>query len=207
MKRILLILISIFTLFSLVGCREKTKEEEFNDIQKTFSTINNYISVGDITVVGNKSSKSFKVKHTFQKPDKYIAEIIEPKENQGNKVIYNKDVAYMYNKKIEQYTILKQIDIPEDKTLFLGYFLRNLSNVEELKIDKETIENREYIVIGIEIPGSNIYRAYEKLWIDKSTKLPYKLKVYDSKYNEIVKIRYQDVEYNTNIDKEIFNID
>lgn len=207
MKRILLIFCSVFILIFLNGCREKTKEEEFNDIQKTFSAINNYTSIGNITVKGNKSSESFKVKHIFQKPDKYIAEIMEPKNNQGNKTIYNRDTAYMYNKKIDQYTILKQIEIPDDKILFLGYFLRNLSNVEELKIDREIIDKKEYIVIGIEIPGNNRYRAYEKLWIDKNTKLPYKLTVYDSKKSEVVKIEYEDVKYNTNIDKELFNID
>lgn len=207
MKRILLMFCSVFILISLSGCREKTKEEEFNDIQKTFSTINNYSSIGNITVTGNKSSKSFKVKHIFQKPDKYIAEIIEPKDNSGNKTIYNRDTAYMYNNKIDQYTILKQLEIPEEKILFLGYFLRNLSDVEKLKIDREIIAKREYIVISIDVPGNNIYRAYEKLWVDKDTKLPYKLTVYDSKNNEVVKIKYEDVKYNTNIDKEIFNID
>ncbi len=207
MKRILLIIFSIFILISLSGCREKTKEEEFNDIQKTFNAINNYTSIGNIIVTGNKSEKSFKVKHVFQKPDKYITEIVEPEESSGNKTIYNKNMAYMYNKKIDQYTTLKQLEIPDEKVLFLGYFLRNLSNVEELKIDKDIVDKKEYIVIGIEIPGDNKYRDYEKLWIDKDSKKPYQLKIYDSKNRELVKIKYEDVKYNTNIDKEIFNID
>lgn len=207
MKRILLIICLLVTSISLISCKEKSKEEEFNDIQKIFSSVNNYISTGNITVMGNKSSKDYRVKHTFQKPDKYIVEIIEPIESRGNKTIYNGDSAYMYNEKIRQYTILKEIGIPEDKILFLGYFLRNLSNTEALKVKKDTIESKEYIVISIEIPGSNMYRSYEELWIDKSTKLPYKLSIYDSKNKEVVKIIYEDVKYNTNIDKEIFNID
>lgn len=206
MKRVLLITFLIFTLFSLNGCREKTKEEEFNDIQKTFNSISNYTSTAKIKITGNKSPESFKVQHIFEKPDKYISEILEPKDNSGNKTIYNANRAYLYNKKVDQYTTLKEVKFPDDKILFVGYFLRNLSNVEELEITREIEGKVEYIVISIDIPGNNMYRAYEKLWIDKSTHLPHKLVIYDDKNKEVVNVEYSDVKYNTDIEKEIFNI-
>lgn len=207
MKRILLIFLSIITIISLSACREKTKEEEFNDIQKTFSNINNYTSLAEITVTGNKSSKSFKVKHVFERPNKYVSEILEPKNNLGNKTIYSGERAYLYNKKIDQYTILKEVKASDEKALFLGYFLRNLNAVSDLEISRETIDQDKYLVIGIEMPGNNTYRHYEKLWIDTKTHLPLKLIIYDDDNKETVNVEYKDVKYNTDIKKDIFKID
>ena len=206
MKRVLLITFFIVTIIFLCSCREKTKEEEFNDIQKTFSEINNYTSVAEIEVTGNKSTKYFKVNHLFEKPDKYVTEILEPKENIGNKTIYNGSKAYLYNKQAGQYKILKQVKASEDKMLFLGYFLNNLSSVGHLDISRETIDKVDYIVIGIDLPGNNRYRTYEKLWIDKKTHLPYKLIIYDDKDKETVKIKYKDVKYNIDIKSDTFKI-
>lgn len=205
MKRILLITFLIITLF-LSACREKTKEEAFNDIQKTFSKIDNYSSIAEIKVTGNKSPKTFKANHVFQKPDKYITEILEPKDNMGNKTIYNKNQAYLYNKSIDKYTILKEVRVTEEKTLFLGYFLRNLNSVEEIDISSEVIDKSEYIVIGLELPENNMYRAYEKLWIDKKTHLPYKLVIYDDKNKETISVKYTNVEYNVDLKTDIFKI-
>lgn len=207
MKRILLIFLSIMMIISLTSCREKTKEEEFNDIQKTFSGIKNYTSLAEVTVTGNKSSKAFKVNHVFEKPNKYISEIIEPKNNSGNKTIYSGERAYLYNKKVDQFTTLKGIKASEDKALFLGYFLRNLNNVSDLEISRENIEEDEYLIIGIDIPGNNTYRSFEKLWIDTKTHLPLKLIIYDDLGKETVKVEYREVEYNTDIQKDIFKID
>lgn len=206
MKRILLITFFILTLISLSSCGEKTKEEEFNDIQKTFSNIKTYTSTAQITVRGNKSPESFKARHVFERPDKYISEILEPKNNSGNKTIYKANRAYLYNKRVDQHTILKEIKASEEKVLFLGYFLRNLNNVGELEISKETIDRNEYLVIGIEIPGNNIHRTYEKLWINTKTHLPLKLIIYNDKKKEVVNIKYKDVKYNLEIEKDTFKI-
>ena len=207
MKRVLLIFLSMIIMISLSSCREKTKEEEFNDIQKTFSRINNYTSKAEITVTGNKSSKSFKVRHVFEKPSKYVSEIIEPKNNLGNKTIYSGERAYLYNKKIDKYTILKEVKTSENKALFLGYFLRNLNNVSDLEISRESIDQDNYLIIGIDIPGNNTYRSYEKLWVDIKTHLPLKLIIYDDKGKETAIVEYKDLKYNTDIEKDIFKID
>ena len=206
MKRILLITFFIFTVISLCSCKELTKEEEFNNIQKTFSGINNYISQAEIEVRGNKSWETFKVSHTFEKPDKYVTEILEPKENIGNKTTYDGSRAYLYNKQANQYKVLKQVKASEEKMLFLGHFLSNLSSVGDLNISRETIDKVDYIVIGIDIPGNNRYRVYEKLWIDKSTHLPYKLIIYDDKDKETVRVKYKDVKYNVDIKSDTFKI-
>ncbi len=206
MKRVLLITFLISITISLCSCKELTKEEEFNDIQKTFSEINSYSSVAEIEVTGNKSSKAFKVNHIFEKPDKYVTEILEPKENIGNKTVYNGSRAYLYNKQAEQFKVLKQVKASEDKMLFLGYFLSNLSSAGDLDVSRETIDKADYIVIGIAIPGNNRYRVYEKLWINKSTHLPYKLIIYDDKDKETVKVKYKDVKYNVDIESNTFKI-
>ena len=206
MKRILLITFFMISIISLTACRETTKEEEFNDIQKTFSTIKNYKATVDITVTANKGTESFKAKHVFERPDKYISEIIEPKNNKGNKTIYNGERAYLYNKRVDQYSILKDIKYSEEKMLFLGYFLKNLNNVGELDIYKENIDKIEYLVIGIELPGNNIHRTYEKMWINTKTHLPHKLIIYNDKDKETVNIKYKDIKYNLDIEKDTFKI-
>ena len=61
-------------------------------------------------------------------------------------------------------------------------------------------------MIGIDVPGNNRYRVYEKLWINKSTHLPYKLIIYDDKEKQTVKVKYKDVKYNVDIKSDTFKI-
>ena len=206
MKRILLVILSVIIALYLSGCREKTKEEEFNDIQKTLNSISTYTCKADITVKGNKSSKSFKAKHMFKNPNKYIAEIIEPKENEGNKTVYNGKQAYLYNKQINQHTILKDFEVSGEEMLFIGYFLKNLNTTEEVTIRNDKIDEKDYLTIEVDIPGNNKHRKYERLWVDKQTHVPYKLVVFDDKNNEVVNVIYKDVEYNVDIQDEKFTI-
>ena len=206
MKRILLIVSFIIIMISLTSCKEITKEEEFNNIQKTLNSISTYECKAEITIVGNKSSKDYKVYHKFKKPNKYIAEIIAPEDNKGNKTMYNGKQVYLYNKSINQYEILKSYNITEEKMLFLGYFLRNLNMAEEVEIDEEKVEDKDYIIIKLDIPGNNKYRVYEKLWVDKKTHIPYKLVIFDEKDKETVNVVYKDIEYNKDIQDDNFRI-
>lgn len=206
MKRILFIVSFIITMISLTGCKEITKEEEFNNIQKSLNNINTYECEAKITIVGNKSSKDYKVYHKFKKPNKYIVEIIEPKDNKGNKTMYNGKQVYLYNNSIDQYEILKSYNISEEKMLFIGYFLRNLNMVEEVDIDEEKIEDKDYITIKIDIPGNNKYRVYEKLWVDKKTHMPYKLTIFNESDKETVNVIYKDIKYNIDIQDDTFRI-
>ncbi|KNF09185.1 hypothetical protein CLPU_4c02310 [Gottschalkia purinilytica] len=206
MRKLLVGFISILLVF-FTGCSEPTDEESLYDIQKTLNQIEDYSCVAEISIKGNKKPEKYKVKHTFKKPNKYISEILEPKNNKGNMTIYNGKQAYLYSPQINQLTILKDYKQLQDEMLFIGYFLRILITTENPQIMSDTLDEKEYMTVKAEIPGNNMYRKYEQIWIDKKTHLPYKLIIVDDKGETLVEVKYSEVKYNIGINDDKFNME
>jgi len=207
MKRILVVLL-IITISTLVfGCnKELTDEEIYYEMQKKLSNVESYKCIADTIVIGNKAPVSYKAKHIFLSPNKYIIEILEPQENKGNITLYDGTQAWLYNPNIEESFLIKDYKQTDDGYLFLGYFLKNFITSEETEVSTDKIEEDEYIVLTAEIPGNHKYRELGKLWISKKGFIPYKLIVFSNNNNISAEVIYSEFEYNIEIDEEQFNI-
>lgn len=188
------------------GCSKPSEEHVFYEAQKFFNKMETYRCVADITVKGNKNFESYKTKHVFKKPDKYIIEILEPSDSKGNIVVYDGNQAWLYNKQIEESFIIKDFEQSIDKSLFIGYFLRNVLSNEEIKMNFQDIGDKRYLVLEAEIPGNNKYRNIEKLWIDSMNYQPYKLNVLDKEGELSIEVIYTEFKANVKINDEDFDI-
>lgn len=197
----------LFILSLLISCKEPTDEEVFYEIQKSFNQMDSYSCISNITVYGNKSSKTYKEKHIFKRPNKYIIEVIEPEESKGCLTVYNGQQAWLYHPGIDQSIVIKDFKESPEENMFLGYFLKNIVTTEDVKIKSETIDNDEFLVVTIQLPGNNKYRYMEELWINKRNFIPYKLVVYDNKGNIQVEAIYSQFKEDYQIDEEDFTIE
>lgn len=207
MRHLALLIIAVILIFTY-GCSKPVEKEEdvFYEVQKFFNKMETYRCIADVTVKGNKDTETYKSKHVFKKPDKYVIEILEPSENEGNIVIYDGKQAWLYNKQIDESFIIKDLEQGIDKTLFVGYFLRNVLSNESVDMSFDEIMGKKYLVLETEIPGNNKYRYREKLWIDRNNYYPYKLNILSRDGEVTVEVIYTDFKANIKLTDEDFNI-
>jgi len=190
----------------LQGCSKPTDEEIYYEMQKTLSKVESYRCIADITIIGNKAPSSYKAKHIFKSPNKYIIEILEPKDNKGNITLYDGNLAWLYSPHAEHSFILKDYQQSKEDYLFVGYFLRNFITTETAQVSFDKIGEEEFFVLTTEIPSSHKYRKYEKLWINKKNFIPYKLVVFDNNDNISAEVIYSEFKYDIDIPDDKFNI-
>ncbi len=195
----------ILSFLFIISCEKPTNEEVFYEMQKELNEMEGYECVTNIKIRSNKGFSSYKAKHIFKNPNKYLIEYLEPRESRGYITLYNGEQAWLYNPHV-QHSVMLKYDKNNDvnKNMFIGYFLRNFYTSETSILQSEAIGDDEYLVLVTEIRGNNKYRAKEKLWINKKNSIPRKLLVLDSDNNINVEIVYEKFKYNADLNEEIF---
>lgn len=201
-----LIVTILFVILLLTACSEKTNEDLFYDAQKKIVSLDTYMCTAEITVQGNKSPQKYIAKQWFQAPDKYKIEIDEPEDLKGKVTIYNGKRAWICHPRIGQEWLMEDFLGSVEQKMFLGHFINNFLNTENVKLDKEIIDDKEYILLHTEIPGNHPYFNKERLWFDVKSYYPYRLQVLDKDNNVRVDVKYLNFSYNENIDNKIFTI-
>ncbi|EOC99531.1 LolA family protein [Caldisalinibacter kiritimatiensis] len=205
--RKILVGLMIFTILLTVACEEPTDEEIFYKMQKKLSKMESYSTIANITVVGNKSEKTYKLRHIFKRPNRYIIQVIEPEESGGCITVYDGKQAWIYHPQINQSMLIKDFKGSAEQNIFIGYFLKLFVTNEDIRISAENIKDAQYLTLTADIPGNNKYRYKEKLWVDKETFTPYQLIIYDKDGKASVKVKYSNFKHNVDIKDEEFNIE
>lgn len=205
MKYRLLIFLALILTFTY-GCSKPSEKDAFYEAQKFFNNMETYRCIADVRVRGNKDFESYKLKHVFKKPDKYVIEILEPLENKGNIALYDGKQAWLYNKEIDESFIIKDFEQSLDKSLFVGFFLRSILTSENIGMSFENTDGEKHLVLEVEIPGNNKYRSKERLWVNTKNYYPYKLTVLDKDGEISVEVIYSEFKANVKINDDDFNI-
>lgn len=211
MKHFILVFIAVIILF-ISACNNneinKTKEEIFNELQKTIDEMETYKCKVKMKVYGNKSEKSYLLEHIFKKPNLFYIKMLKPEESNGCLTIYNGENMWLYHPQIEESYILKKSfnDTYTDKCLFIGYFLRNFLNSNDKLIEEEVINNIKYLVLTKKDNSKSEYRKKEKLWMKVQDFKPYKLVIFNENNEPSLEVEYFNFDYNVKIEKEIFQM-
>ena len=206
MKIILVGLLIISCILSLSGCRQPTNEEVYYEVQKHFNNMNSYQCLAELTLYTEDISNTYKYRHVYKMPDKYIIEVLDPPDSKGCITIYNGNNAWFYHPQINQSMLIKDFNNSIEENMFIGYFYKTSITGTSVKLNSDTIDNQEYLTISVEIPGNNHYRKTQKIWIHKKNLLPYKLLIFDNKGSVTVEVLYSDFRYNIDLDEEDFSI-
>lgn len=190
----------------LTGCGEKTDEEIFYLAQKQIMGLDTYVCTANITVYGNKTPEQYTVKQWFKAPNKYKIEVQSPEEVKGKTTIYNGKKAFICHPRIGQEWLMEDFLDSTEQKMFLGHFISNFISTENAELSRETIEDRDYILMETEIPGNHPYFNKKKLWFDIKKYYPYRLQVVDKDDNLRIDVKYIDFRYNESIDDKFFTI-
>lgn len=200
-KKLLILFIIIFPM-ALVsqGCSPRTKDS--NKAISFLKSLNSYTC--DVNI---------HTQNTKQQIDKDGKQFYD---NQfGHRLDLSKERVLIYNNsniKVKDLNnnILYTIDRDFDSVYNLSFiheYIALLYTDEEITSSFKTIENREYQLVKLSIPGNNRNIKKAVLYINLENYYPEKIVIYDYKDNEIVNFLYSNFQPNPKIPKEMFYLE
>ncbi|SHI69192.1 Outer membrane lipoprotein-sorting protein [Geosporobacter subterraneus DSM 17957] len=201
-----MLLFLILLALTISGCAPKSDEQIYYESQRLLNKIESYFCEAQITVIGNKDPQHYKMRQWFRKPDQYRLEVLEPEELKGNITLSDGKRAWIYHPGIEETWVMEDFRNSEKQNMFLGYFIKNTLETEQVTLNREKINNKVYLVIDTMIPGNHVYFHMEKLWFDIETMEPHRLQVLDSEHRVRIDVRYENFEYNPKLEDNLFRI-
>jgi len=199
------IFIVICIIFSACSTKEKSKSP-MEKIQEKLTTMESYACIADLTYVSNKGKNTYRTKQYYKMSGEYRIEITAPEQVKGLVTVFDGKKVMQYNPRILGEAVN---EIPESKNtyeIFLGTFLKNYLQSEDVTLEVFNNNNEEYTVLEAVIPEGGKYLATEKLWVSNKTLNPAQLVIYDTEGKERIIVKYGDFKYNVNLDDTIFQL-
>ena len=177
MKKTSLLLLSFLLLFSSVlftSCDKKQKDT--NDITNYLKNMDSYTTNMNMDIKNNKQTINYKAKQSYLKGGGYKLEL-----NKNRVFIYKADDKIYVNDKNNgrKYVQSKSFD-EVYKLSFIGEYIGLLYTNEEIKYVTKNINNIEYTVINLFIPGNNKNINNGLLYVNNKSMLPEKMVIYDT---------------------------
>jgi len=189
----------------LGGCSLNTDEKVFNKVHQRLTGMESYSCIAEVYVKGNKNPGEFKVKQWFEVPNRYRIEVIDPGCMKDKTTVFDGNRIWMYYPYIDQVFLMENVDISGEENLFVGFFLRDLMESEEIQYYTVEKDGEQVIVIELPVPGSSKYRFIQKLYVNKKHLVPMLLEVYDVNNNITMRVKYSDFTYNPELNPDFFH--
>lgn len=199
----------VVLLFSVLmaSCTKKEELSTMEKIQKQLNEMQSYQCTATLKRISNKGTNEYETRQSYQITGEYKLELLSPANVAGNYTIFDGKRICQYNPRVEGKVI---IDVPENQQrneLFLGAFIKNYMQSEEVSIAVANLDEGKCSVLEAVIPGGNQYLSTEKLWIDNETLKPVQFIIYNADGKERYVLQYTDFEYDPIFDEKLFQIE
>ncbi|WP_243186843.1 germination lipoprotein GerS-related protein [Clostridium muellerianum] len=202
MRSKLLILTTMFFLFFLLlsGCKDNGISSE--KIINNLKNLDSYSCDIDMKIENDKQVVNYKGKQFYDKRYGYRFEL------ENNRIMIYKDNSIVVKdlKNGFKYSTDKNFD-SVFKLSFVGEYIGLIYTNEKIKVSTKIINNKKYEVISLDIPGNNKNISKADLYVDSQNDKPGYLIIYDWNGKEKIKVEYSKFDFNTKLDKSIFNVD
>lgn len=199
--------IFMLLLIALVGCAKTGENNDYATIQEKMINMETYASEGNVTYISNKGETTYGVIQLAKKDGKYILKTTTPENVAGNIILFDGNIVWQYNPKLDSKISVGEKDKMERKEISIFTFLENHIKSKDIALQTANMEDELYTILEAKIPGGNKFFATEKLWINNKTKLPEKLVIYDTDNKERVIFNITKFEYNKELNDEMFKIE
>jgi len=197
LKKKLLLLLGILLVLSfilLTSCNKKPKNT--NDIITFLKNMESYTTEMNMELKNDKQTINYKARQSYLRGGGYKLEL-----NNNRVFIYKADNNIYISDKNNGTKYVQSKDFDEVlKLCFIGEYIGLLYTNEKIKYSMETINDIEYTVINLFIPGSNKNINNAMLYVNSKSMIPEKLLIYDIKGKEKIKITYTDFHPNVKIE-------
>lgn len=201
MKKSVLLIFTGIMMVSIIfawGCRRRSKD--VIDIIDYIKEINTYSCKFEITLKNDKQVINYSGKQFYDKKVGYRMELGKDRVfvYKGEKVFVSdlqNGEKYVQDKDAQNFFNLS----------FVGEFIGLLYTNEQITSKYKTINDKNYQLIELTIPGGVRELNKAVLYVDVHDCLPDKLIIYDVKGNEKLQVDYLEFTPNIQINKELFN--
>lgn len=199
MKKMLLMIILVIILSS---CK---KNDDIYNVNKKISNMLSYSASAEIMINGNKGISEYKVKQYYSEPSKLRIETIEPGFLKGKTIVYNGEKWQIYHPLINSNLQIERLR-DDDELIYLGVIQKNMIAWENVEYKYASRNGIEYVAIKCNIPGGNEYRRSAILYITRKEYYPEFMEILDDRSAIKITVKYNDFEYNTKLDDELFQL-
>ncbi len=164
-----------------------------------------------MTITSNKTVKHYVMYQYYKFPNKYRLEILEPGEIEGLVTVYSgNDVETIYPQIKGKFTLPNYHPIDKSYMFLPGFFeayykSEQTSLVTKILTDSDEIPG-QVTVLSADIPGNNMYRFSQSIWIDTETLLPMKMEIYDLNNKPMISIIYDEIAFNVELEDKMFDV-
>ncbi len=191
----------------LAGCSATKHKSTMEQIQAQLNKIENYRCMASVIFISNKGRNEYLTKQYYKKTGEYRLEMLEPDTIKGIVTIFDGKTVMQMNPRVEGKMIYPVEGSKDRDEIFLGAFLKNYMQSEEVSIAVVHTDEGKSTVLEAVIPGNHPYLSTEKLWLDNKTLKPTQLVIYDSQGNERMIVKYKEFEYNIALDDAVFRVE
>lgn len=200
MKRKLLILsIMSFILFIfLSGCNKNVKDTE--KVIDYLKNLDSYSCNINMKIQNDKQVINYSGKQFYDKNYGYRFEL-----DKNRVLIYKENKIYV---KDLQNGLSYDTDKDFDsvfKLSFIGEYIGLIYTSEKVQNSFKNINNEEYQIIRLDIPGNNKNISRADLYVGLKDNFPKYLIVYDNKDREKINVEYSNFKFNPELQKELFD--
>ncbi|HQD41085.1 MAG TPA: outer-membrane lipoprotein carrier protein LolA [Bacillota bacterium] len=189
------------------GCSRYSEERVYKAVHEKLVGLESYSCTADIYVKGNKQPGQFKIKQWFRVPGMYRLEVLEPAVMQGKTTVFDGSRIWVYYPYIDQVVLLENAASETDENLFLGFFLRDMLETEDIRCSFGQLDKAEVLVIELPVPGSSKYRSVQRLFVNRKDLRPLRLEMYDIKGEVTARVDFSDFQFNPKLDDDFFDKD
>lgn len=194
----LLILIPICIIIVIVFSRRMITPSN-QEIINSLYNIKNYSCKVDYTFINSKGEYKESTNQYYSN-DKGVR--IEFQNEDGKVKVYKGSDIQIYQEKGHNYTVDADID-----KIYPLAFIENISNNKTLgepELINTEWSDKEYIKVNLDYSNRNKHLYKGEFYIDKKTKVPVLLKIFDDSGKERIIISYKDFKVEKEYDESLF---
>jgi len=199
-------IISLFLIcssLSLCGCKQDANASK---IQDKLMNMESYACLASVSHKSDDTINIYETKQVYQMDGQYKVEVTKPEHTAGLTTIFNGEKIMQYHKKLDK--AYKSELIPNDfrNQMFLGTFVKNYLQSEEVCIEVQNTEPGLTTVLEAVIPGGSKHMCLQRVWIDQKTYEPVRMAILNKEDKEIVVIEFLEFTYNPKINESTFSV-
>lgn len=204
MKKCKCILLLLTLMMTLCSCGNNKSIDIYGRVYDKYKNFKSYRCDVELTVNSNKTTRHYEVRQVYKAPDKYRIEVNEPSNIKGLTTVYNgTNVTTLMPEVGGKYALQNFNPVGESYT-FLPDFFKTYYKSEQTSVQTMTRKHANTTLLNTQIPGNNIHRYSQSLWVDNATLLPVRMEVYDIKNKPVISILYHNFEFNPDMKDELF---
>ena len=194
-KKIIIILILLIILigiiFSIIFYMNMSKNSKNGNNTSSQDIVNNILNIKyyetkiEVEINSNKNTSKYIIKQKYKEKNETFQEILEPANIAGVKITKKDNKLKIENTNLNLSSIFENYEYVSDNMLDLSSF------IQDYKSDEKSNWNEEKNQI---IMTTNQNGKEKKLYIDKTSKKPFKLEIIDINKNNKIYISYNEID-------------